>query len=547
MRPRPRFAPALDLDTALETLCDPTVPAPRQAEVRQFLIDTCGPFAEAVLRVGGRAAAVERERAELREQLDRMVGGTQLRGIVTGVNNGHVRVQIGPTERVLGRPAGMALGIGQVVYTDGSGQAVLAAGEYLLGGATYAYCETLEGRHVLVRALRDAGQDDARQLAIVAESVDLAALRPDDRVLGYAGLELGNVVLVTRRLGPARHAVGEDVGVSRIVRREEIVGLDDVLARLERLFLTPATPAYAALLAEAERTQAGVVLVGPPGCGKSLLADFMVGAVRARGGRALVRTASSYLSKWVGDGAARMRADFAALDRAWEETGVRPLLVVDELEGIALDRSQGFMLHGGYLDVLDTLLAVLTRSQARMIGISNVGDRWVDTALTRDGRLPLVRLPATLDAAGVAALVTRCLARVALDAGAAAPADAARGFGEAVSDLVFAPNGPLAELLRVQLADGRTCTFGAADLATPAAVADGAVRPLLERIVQRDSAAGLPAPRPLACAELLAATTEYFVERCRSITRENVRSHLPDRLPEDQAVVKVERTRKGET
>jgi hypothetical protein len=380
------------------------------------VIEHFGPFAEAMLRVGAQAAGAQRELAAVREPLERMVGGTQLRGVVTGVNNGRVRVQIGPTERILTRPPEMALGLGQVVFTDGSGQAVLGAGDYLLGGSTYAYCETLEGRHVLVRPLREAGHDDTRQLAIVADSVDIGSLEPDDRVLGYGGLELGNVVLVTRRLGPVPSAIDQDVGVARDVRREDIVGLEDVLERLERLFLTPPSAAYAALLGEAERAQAGVLLVGPPGCGKSLVADFCVGAVRARGGLALTRTASYYLSKWVGVGAARLRTDFAALDRAYEETGIRPLLVIDELEAIALDRSQGHMLHGGYLDVLDTLLALLTRSQSRMIGISNVGDRWVDTALTRDGRLPIVPLPATLDAPQVAALVAGCLRNVSLAA-----------------------------------------------------------------------------------------------------------------------------------
>ena len=118
-------------------------------------------------------------------------------------------------------------------------------------------------------------------------------------------------------------------------------------------------------------------------------------------------------------------------------------------------------------------------------------------------------------------------------------------FGEAVSDLVFAPSGTLAELVRVQLADGRVLSFGARDLATAAAIADGIVRPLLARIAQRDLRAGLPEPRPLALDELQAATVEYFVERCRSITRENVRSVLAGRIPEDQGVTRVERVQKG--
>jgi hypothetical protein len=404
-----------DVDALIALNCDPDLEADRQAEARTLLHETFGPYAESMLRACGQAAAALREARTLREQLERMTSGTQLRGIVTGVHNGRVRVQLGANERVLARPPELTLGIGQIVYTDASAQAVLGAGDFLVGGVTYAYCDRLEGRHVLVRPLRDGAQDDeVRQLAVVAECVDLEGLEPDDRVLGYGGLELGNVVLITRWLGPARAAAPEDVGAVRVVRREDIVGLDDIIDRLECLFLETASPAYAALLGQVERAQVGVVLSGPPGSGKSLLADYVVERVRERGGLALVRTASSYLCKWVGEGARRLRADFAALDTAYGETGVRPLLVIDELEAIALDRSQGLMLHGGHLDVLDTLLALLTRSRARMIGISNVADRYIDTALTRDGRLPVLQLPATLDPAQVASLVAKSLTGVRL-------------------------------------------------------------------------------------------------------------------------------------
>jgi hypothetical protein len=121
------------------------------------------------------------------------------------------------------------------------------------------------------------------------------------------------------------------------------------------------------------------------------------------------------------------------------------------------------------------------------------------------------------------------------------PSTRALAFGASVSDLVFAPAGALAELLRVQLADGRVLRFGARDLATAAAVADGVVRPLLARTAQRDLRAGRPQPRPLALDELRAATIGYFVERCAGITRDNVRSILPGRIPDDQAVARVER------
>jgi hypothetical protein len=193
------------------------------------------------------------------------------------------------------------------------------------------------------------------------------------------------------------------------------------------------------------------------------------------------------------------------------------------------------MLHAGYLDVLTTLLAELTRSPARMIGISNVADRYLDTALTRDGRLPIIDFPATLDPALVTLLVAKILTDMPL-----APGDTPTSLGEAVSDLIFAPGGALAEILRVQLADGRVLTFGARDLASAAAVADGIVRPTLAGSAQRDMKAGLPEPRPITLDRLRMATLDYFTRRARTITRESVRSVLAGRISPEQQVVTVE-------
>jgi energy-coupling factor transporter ATP-binding protein EcfA2 len=532
--------PGVDINSLVDLNCDHTLDAEQQAEARTLLHDAFGPYADPVLRACGRAAARGREADTLREQLGQLPAAPQLRGVVTGVHNGRVRLLLGGTERLLARPEGLTLGIGQTVLTDAEARRVVAAGDFLVGGQTYAFCERLEGRHALVRPLRDAAQDDGRQLALIADCVDLNTLTSGDRVLGWS-LDYGNVVLVTRRLGALPPPIADDLGVGRPVRREDIVGLDDVIDEVDLLFLSSASPAYAALLRHVNRALAGVVLQGPTGCGKSTVAEYFVGAVRQRGGRALYRTASHYLSKWVGEGAARLRADFERLDDAYRDTKVRPLLVIDELEAIALDRSQPWALNAGHLEVLDTLLSLLTRTEARMVGISNVANRYLEAALVRDGRLRVVCFPATLGPEQVATLVAKCLAGIPLAAdGGSGGSDAlAREFGDALSDFIFAPAGGLAELIRVQLADGRLLNFGARDLASAAAIADGIVRPTVARATRRDLRAGRATPLPLD--DLRTATLHYFAERCRALTRDNVRSVLPDRLPEDQAVVKVER------
>jgi hypothetical protein len=534
----------LGLPALLDVACDPQATPERLAEARRLLHDACGAYAEPLLRTAAQAAAARRELIDARQALARLRDGPRLRGIVTDVYDGRLRVLIGGAERVLPRPDGEPVGIGRTVLTDAEGRAVLAVGDYAIGGQAYVFCERLEGRCALVRPLRDGAADDARQLALVAEAVDLDRLAPGDRVLGYTLDAGGNVLLLTRRLGGLRRTAPDDVGAGPAVRLEDLVGLEDVVERTELLFLEAADPAYAAILAQVRRALAGVVFQGRPGTGKTDLARYYVGAVRRRGGRAIYRTAPFYLVKWVGEGAAHLRADFAELEASFRETGVRPLLVIDELEAIALDRGHAAALTAGHLDVLDELLGLLGRTEVRVIGISNVAHRVLDAALTRDGRLALVRFPATVAPEQAAILVARCLAGVPLaaESGAVGEPDApvARAFGETVSDLVFARTGPLAELLRVQLTDGRVLGFGARDLATPAALADGVVRTTLAQRVRRDLRAGRPAPAPLTLDEMRAATVAHFVRLAAAITRDNVRAALPDRIPEDQMVTKVE-------
>jgi hypothetical protein len=546
MRNRSSAAPDVeDIDVAslLELNCQLDLSAERQAEVRKLLFGILGPYADPIAQLCSKAAADRRVARELREQMAQLREGPQVAAIVTAVHNGRVRLLIGGTERLLPRPDDLDLGIGQTALLDGQAHSVVGAGDYLFGGQSYAFHRRLDGRRALVRPLRDGAGGESLQLALVAENVDMDAVAVDDRVLCWSA-DSGNLLLVTCHLGPHRPSVADE-GNTRSVAREDIVGLEEILEEVELLFLEDGSPEALALLEHARQAIKGFVLQGVPGSGKTLVAEYLITLVRLRGGRALYRTASYYLSKWVGEGSARVREDFALLEAAFRETGVRPLLVVDELEGIALDRSHVSGLVGGHLDILDTLLSSLNATEVRMIGISNVANRIVDTALMRAGRLRVISFPSALDARQVAALVAKCLSGIELEAApgrAGKTEDLALELGEAVSDLIFAPGGKLAELLRVQLGDGRVLTFGAGDLATPAAIADGIVYPALVRKVQRSRQTGESRIGSVTLDELRNATERYFVEHCKTITRDNVRSILPDRIPEDQSVVKVERT-----
>lgn len=401
-----------ELGTLIARLFDFGLSPDEQRRTRELVAEIFGAHAEPILRASATAAAARQAAEALRLELEKQRQSAQLSGIVIRVARERVHVLIAGTERLLLRD-GIDVGVGQRVITDADGRRVLACGDYLVGGQTFSMCEHLDGRRVLLQPLRESPEADARVTALVSDAIDLATLLPGDRVLAWT-LDGGNLVLVTHRLGALRPAAIDDGGAGREVAREDLIGLGSILERLDRLFLDVPTPAYAPLLDQVARGVVGAVLQGPPGCAKTLVAEYVASLVRARGGTALYRTASHYLSKWVGQGAGILRTDFSLLEESYAKTGVRPLLVIDELEAIALDRSHGWTLRGGHLDVLDTLLSRLTRTSVRVIGISNVADRFLDSALVRAGRLPVIAFPPTLDAEQVTALVARMLANVPL-------------------------------------------------------------------------------------------------------------------------------------
>ena len=459
MRNRSSAAPdveEIDVASVLELNCQHDLSAERQAEARRLLHRALGPYAEAVARLCGQAAADRRVARELRQQLTQLREGPQVAAIVMAVDNGRVRLLIGGIERLLPRPDDLDLGIGQTVLLDGEARSVVGAGDYLFGGQSYAFCRRLEGRRALVRSLRDGADGTSLQLALVAESVDLDAVAADDRVLCW-NMDSGNLLLVTRHLGPHRPSVADE-GSTRSVARDDIVGLDEILEEVELLFLEGGSPEAAALLEHARRAIKGFILQGVPGSGKTLVAEYLVGQTRRRGGRALYRTASYYLSKWVGVGSARVRDDRPARSRLQRDRRSPASGRRRARSDRALPPRTPRGLGGGHLDVLDTLLSSLNGTEVRMIGISNVANRIVDTALMRAGRLRVISFPSALDAGQTAALVAKCLSGVHLEAAAGRAVkteDLALEIGEAVSDLIFAPAGKLAELLRVQLADER--------------------------------------------------------------------------------------------
>jgi cell division protease FtsH len=126
----------------------------------------------------------------------------------------------------------------------------------------------------------------------------------------------------------------------------------------------------------------GVLLIGEPGVGKTLLARAMAGEAHAE---FFALSGSDFVETFVGVGAARVRRVF---DRARKSE--RAIVFIDELDAVGRSRSAGPGNAGTdererTLNQLLVEMDGFTRSQVLVIGATNRADV-LDPALTRPGR-----------------------------------------------------------------------------------------------------------------------------------------------------------------
>jgi len=131
------------------------------------------------------------------------------------------------------------------------------------------------------------------------------------------------------------------------------------------------------------RIPRGVLLVGPPGCGKTLLAKAIAGEADVP---FLSISGSDFVEMFVGVGASRVRDLFK---QAKENSPC--IIFLDEVDAIGRKRGPGYI-GGGHDEREQTLNAILvemdgfdTNDQVIMIAATNRGDI-LDNALTRPGR-----------------------------------------------------------------------------------------------------------------------------------------------------------------
>ncbi|WP_234357040.1 26S protease regulatory subunit [Streptomyces sp. NBRC 110028] len=165
------------------------------------------------------------------------------------------------------------------------------------------------------------------------------------------------------------------------VRLADIGGMDEVKQRLDAAFLAPMrNPELRKLYGKSLR--GGLLLYGPPGCGKTYIARAVAGEL---GAHFMSVSISDVLDMWIGNSERNMRELFQTARRS-----APCVLFLDELDALGAKRSQ--LRHSGLRTTVNQLLAELDGVDADAnegwFVLAATNHPWdVDGALRRPGRL----------------------------------------------------------------------------------------------------------------------------------------------------------------
>ena len=351
------------------------------------------------------------------------------------------------------------------------------------------------------RALVTTGGGASRVLAL-AEGLDPAALKPGDTLV--ADLRANLATALVERTGVEQLVIAEAPDVSWA----DIGGLGPQIDRIRDAIELPfAHPGL--YRGYGLRAPKGVLLYGPPGCGKTLIAKAVATSLAdSAGGRPaafLNIKGPELLSKFVGETERQIRAIFVQARKAAAED--RPVVVFfDEMEALLRTRGTGVSSDVETMivpQVLSEIDGVESLRNVIVIGASNREDM-IDPAILRPGRLDVrIRIDRP-DREASRQILSRYLTEdlpIHPDelAAAGSVSGAVRAMGEALLDALFS-RSPDTAVLEVHRRSGAVETWHLADLVSGAMIAS---------IVERAKAAAvkdaLAGRRGLTTAHLLRA------------------------------------------
>ena len=176
---------------------------------------------------------------------------------------------------------------------------------------------------------------------------------------------------------------GGEVGI----KWDDVIGMDE--AKEEALEVVKLITDRASLQRIGGKILKGILMLGPPGCGKTYLAKAIATESKLP---FISMSGSEFVEMFVGVGAGRVRSLFKKAQQLAELEG-GCIIFIDEVDAIGAQRSmdRGF---GGTTEHNTTLNQLLVEMDGLkdkdynivLIGATNVGENYLDEALLRPGR-----------------------------------------------------------------------------------------------------------------------------------------------------------------
>jgi proteasome-associated ATPase len=261
-----------------------------------------------------------------------------------------------------------------------AGMAVRISNTAILGEPEQRlYGPLMTVRRVVDKANAEVGEGPQSRIVKIAPDVKVeegheVILDPDGRI-------------IVRSLG-APKAIGLDTDSSvAAVKWSDIGGLEQAKAEIREAVEQPAL--YPQIYARyGKRPPAGILLYGPPGCGKTLLARALTAAVSGVGGKMLAIKGPEVLDPYVGVAEATIRNLFRRGKEMAQKTGRPTVIFIDEAEAILAKRGS---MRSSDVDktIVPSFLAEMggiEDMQCMVVLATNLHDA-LDPAVIRDGRI----------------------------------------------------------------------------------------------------------------------------------------------------------------
>lgn len=181
------------------------------------------------------------------------------------------------------------------------------------------------------------------------------------------------------------------------VRFDDIAGLENVKQEIRRALID--FEKYEGRLPTFEKRPGGLVLYGPPGCGKSMMGKALANEIDAD---FYYITCSDWLSMWYGQSSALVKETY----KIARSSKKKSIVFIDEFEELGAERSSG--IHEATRKIVAQLLTELDGNKYDNSKVYTMGAtnrlKAVDKAIRRAGRLKEIYIPLPDEDARIALL-----------------------------------------------------------------------------------------------------------------------------------------------